>query len=126
MTYKLDHATYMQTVRFIKTYPDLVDEYNMVLHSSPVHDGQPRGTGISNPTERTSIELIPISTKISAILDAYKQIDFEFREGLWNNIMQHTPYPCPPYASYMTWRRQRYKFVWLVAEGMGWTNGQQE
>lgn len=114
--HKLDHDTYIKTKRIIRQYPYLIAEYDSIIHASPSHDGQPRGTGISDPTGRTTLKLMDVSFKIDAIHKSLDKIPQGYQKGIFGHIVYHQPFP--PYAGESTWRRWQYRFVFYVKEAL--------
>jgi len=117
-SYKLEHDLYIKTSRFIRTYKSLQEQYEERLFKSVHPDRQPRGNKTGDPTGQTATDLVDIALKLRAIERGIKKVPMGYQEGLWSNFMTHKPYPC--YAGISTWRRWRYRFVYWVAEEMGW------
>lgn len=66
--YIMDKDVYMQMFYLIRCYPRLLGRREALLHGSPLPpDGQPRGSGTSNPTEQKAMMLCTIGTQIEAI-----------------------------------------------------------
>lgn len=112
MKYWLEHKIYMDTKRLIATYPQLVEEYDAIIHASKTQDGQPHGTGIGDPTGRTAERLIGISIQMDAIYKSLQQIPEGYRMHIFNKIVYKKPFP--PYANICTWRNWQYRYIYLV------------
>lgn len=117
--YYLPTTLYMRAVYLIRDYDRLKQEYENLPWESPKPlDGQPRGTGIANPTEQKAIRRAVMLDEMKAIEQAERVIPEEYRRQVFENTKDKKPYPMG--ASYSTWRRYRQKFIWQVAKNMCW------
>lgn len=86
--------------------------------SSPVHDGMPKGSGISDPTARKAMGLSGVlMTRIRAIEEAKYDIPDEYMHGVWNNIQYRLPFPLD--ASRQTYSQYKSKYIYGVAQRLG-------
>jgi hypothetical protein len=111
--FDLPRAVYMQTLWFIRSYPDLKDEYMALLEKSHAMDGQPRGTTPGDPTGQTAVKISELSDRIHTIDRALGEVPAEYRQSLFENIVYRVPYK--DYASRNTWKTWRRRFVYSVA-----------
>lgn len=116
--YILPHNLYMQTLYLIRDYDRLKRQYKDILDETPHQDGQPRGGGISNPTEQKAVKLEAVYEKLTAIEKSEKQVPGEYRSHVLNNVMYGVRYP--DFADRTTWSRHRCRFVYGVAKNMKW------
>lgn len=93
-----------------RDYEDLLDI------SSPVNDGMPKGTDISNPTEKAALKREAIGRNLEAIEEAITTIPEEYRSGVWNNVVLDKPYPS--YAVTRTWTTYKGRFLYALAENL--------
>ena len=120
--YRLEHGLWMQTLWLIRRYEHLKDEYNLRIDEgmSPdtgvVPSGKTNKTG--DPTSLKAMKLAEISKQIMAIEKSKSMIPEEYIRGVWNNIMVGAPYPRD--ADPRTYGRYKSRFVYMVAENMGW------
>lgn len=112
--HRLEHSVYMDTKRLIKKYPDYIAEYDSIVGASPIHDGQPRGSGISDPTGNTVARFMDISFKIDAIHKSLDKVPYMYRSGVFGHIVYGKPFPY--LMSVYTWRTWQYRFVYYVRE----------
>lgn len=117
--YLLPQPLYKMTLAFIRDYYRKVVEYKKLIEESPPPpDGQPRGSGTSNPTERDGIRRVELKTAIDAIESALHQVPEEYRQGVWNNIIKHKRYPDDAHPR--TYRTYKQRFIYYVAHNMFW------
>ncbi len=118
MRYKLPKEVYHRTQWLIRDYPRLKAEYEAAINQSPVMDGQPKGTGISDPTEREAELRLKYGEDVSAIEKGFSRVPEEYRKGLYEAIVLRKRYP--DYAGLSTWKRWRQRLVFYVAKYKGW------
>ena len=113
--YTLPHETYMSTIWMIRDYRRhqtiLADKIGL---SAVAQDGQPHGSGTSDPTFRQAADIYDsYSYKVvSAIDEALLHVPEDMRQGVLDSIIKRRPYP--PVPSERTWGREKAKFVYLV------------
>lgn len=116
--YRLPKAVYYQALYAVRDYDRLRREYDDILHASAsLSDGQPRGTGIGDPTERKVERLLQLGDRITAIERALAMLPEEYRKGVLNSIRYQSPYPY--IAGRETWGKQRRRFLFFVAQNLG-------
>ena len=115
--YELPKETYMQTLWFIRTYPQMKEEYLALIGKAPVMDGQPHGTTPGDPTGHLAVKGAELSVKISAVEDSIKTIPAEYRQSIMDNIVLRVPYK--DYANIKTWKTWKRRFIFYVAKSMG-------
>ena len=79
----------------------------------------PRGSGqVSKPTEQKALAVLTELETIDAIDKALKLIPSEYRTQVFDKVVYKAPYPY--YADKSTWSRWRMRFLYYVAERLGW------
>ena len=120
---------YRQCTAIAKSYYTMLrrrkEQEEVILHGSPVNDGQPKGTGAGDPTARKAERLIAAKErndwKIRAVEQAWcRMADETAREFVKKNIfegaqMQYIDLP----MSIRTMKRTRSRFIRFVAEELG-------
>ncbi len=120
--YKLPADLWYRTLYFIRGYERMRAEYDeridegMSIGSDSAPVGKTNRTG--DPTAAKAMKLSDLSEQVRAIERARLAIPYEYVEGIWNNIMNHDPYPrdADP-RTYGTWKA---RFVYEVAKNMRW------
>lgn len=129
MTDRIPADIYRQCTAIAKSYYTMLkrrkEQEEIILHGSPVNDGQPKGTGTGNPTARKGERLIVAKErneqKIKAVEQAWSRMEdqtardfvkFNLFEGLQ---MQYIDLP----MSVRTMKRTRSQFIRFVAEELG-------
>lgn len=124
---KLPHDLYMQMLYLIRSYPELIKRREELLHSSPRPlDGQPRGSGTSDPTADKAVVLARIDEQIQAVEAAD---DFQMRArygqafdayGAFMSYPVFCRYGSSPERDMApckkTWYRYRTDFEYMVAK----------
>lgn len=120
---------YRQCVAIAKSYYTMLrrrrEQEEIILHGSPLHDGQPKAQGVGDPTARKAERLIAAKErnewKIRAVEQAWcRMVDETAREFVKKNIfegiqMQYIDLP----MSIRTMKRTRSQFIRYVAEELG-------
>lgn len=109
----------MKTLWFIREYPKLKEKYDNLLGQSPAMDGQPRGTGIGDPTGRVAAQSAELSLQLMAIKDGLRAIPEEYQRHIFLNIVDRVPFP--DYANRKTWKKWKQRYVYAVALRMNWS-----
>ena len=129
MTDRIPTDIYRQCVAIAKSYYTMLrrrrEQEEIVLHGSPLHEGQPKAQGVGDPTARKAERLIAAKErndwKIRAVEQAWcRMVDEPAREFVKKNIfegiqMQHIDLP----MSIRTMKRTRSQFIRYVAEELG-------
>lgn len=103
----------------IKSYDEMKNEYDAILHSSPdPPDGQPRGTVNPDTTSREAIRRADLSKKLKAIEQSILIIPEEYRQGVWDNAVYGIRYPAD--ADRTTYWRHKVVFFEAIARRMCW------
>lgn len=117
-SFRLPRNEYMEATWFIRGYRRALDDYEAILESSSApSDGQPRGSGTSDPTFLKASRLAAVSAKIRPVEIALERVPSEYRRGLLRAIIERERYP--DYAHPTTWARWRHRFVYWVAVEAG-------
>lgn len=121
----LPHNVYMQVVYIIKDYYRMVEEKERILHGSPIRNGMPKGSGISDPTEAKAEKLVQITDKLNAIDQTGVEMIAYYSDRV-DTFKPIEAFLCYDYFSYIlskgegycerTWKRYRQKFAYLVAQ----------
>lgn len=126
MTDHIPTDIYRQCVAIAKSYYTMLcrrrEQEEIILHSSPLHDGQPKAKGVGDPTARKAERLIAAKErndwKIRAVERALcRMVDEPAREFVKKNLfegvrMQYIDLP----MSIPTMKRLRSKFIRFLAE----------
>lgn len=129
MTDHIPTDIYRQCVAIAKSYYTMLrrrrEQEEIILHGSPLHDGQPRAQGVGDPTARKAERLVAAKErndwKIRAVEQAWcRMVDEPAREFVKKNIfegiqMQYIDLP----MSIRTMKRTRSQFIRYVAEELG-------
>lgn len=129
MTDHIPTDIYRQCVAIAKSYYTMLrrrqEQEEIILHGSPLHDGQPKAQGVVDPTARKAERLIAAKErndwKIRAVEQAWcRMVDEPAREFVKKNIfegiqMQYIDLP----MSIRTMKRTRSQFIRYVAEELG-------
>lgn len=129
MTDHIPTDIYRQCVAIAKSYYTMLrrrrEQEEVILHGSPLHDGQPKAQGVGDPTARKAERLIAAKErndwKIRAVEQAWcRMVDEHAREFVKKNIfegiqMQYIDLP----MSIRTMKRTRSQFIRYVAEELG-------
>lgn len=129
MTDRIPTDIYRQCVAIAKSYYTMLrrrrEQEEIILHGSPLHDGQPKAQGVGDPTARKAERLIAVKErndlKIRAVEQAWcRMVDEPAREFVKKNIfegiqMQYIDLP----MSIRTMKRTRSQFIRYVAEELG-------
>lgn len=129
MTDHIPTDIYRQCVAIAKSYYTMLrrrrEQEEIVIHGSPLHDGQPKAQGVGDPTARKAERLIAAKErndwKIRAVEQAWSRMEdqtardfvkYNLFEGLQ---MQYIDLP----MSIRTMKRTRSQFIRFVAEELG-------
>ena len=129
MSDRIPTDIYRQCVAIAKSYYTMLrrrrEQEEIILHGSPMHDGQPKAQGVGDPTARKAERLIAAKErndlKIRAVEQAWcRMVDEPAREFVKKNIfegiqMQYIDLP----MSIRTMKRTRSQFIRYVAEELG-------
>lgn len=119
--YKLEHSVYIEVKRFIRSYPELREEYDRILSEigkSPVNDGLPHGSSVGDPTANAAMKLMDVAVLLDVIYKTKFELPGAYQDGVFNHVVYGNRYP--PYAGAATWRRWQYVYIYKVAEKLGY------
>lgn len=129
MTDRIPTDIYRQCVAIAKSYYTMLrrrrEQEEIILHGSPLHDGQPRTQGVGDPTARKAERLIAEKErndwKIRAVEQAWcRMVDETAREFIRLNIFESVQMQCIDLPmSIRTMKRTRSQFIRYVAEELG-------
>ena len=112
---KLEPDIYFRTLWVIRGYYRMKEDAEAILHESPgPSDGMPRSANnISDPNASKAIKREELVRQIDAVDKALLIVPTEYRKGVWQNILYHSPYPLD--AGTATYGRWRIRFIREVA-----------
>ena len=116
MDYSLPRTTYMQTIWFIKSYDEKLEEYKTVAYSAP-EGGIGRSSMPGDPTGSRGLRAARLSQDLKAVDDALKALPEYYREPVLENTLHRKPWPT--YSTTRTFKRYKRKFVYHVARNAG-------
>lgn len=117
-SFRLPRCEYMEATWFIRGYRRALDDYEAILEASAAPaDGQPHGSGPSDPTFLKASKLVAVSAKIRPVEKALERVPAEYRRGILRGIIERERYP--DYAHPNTWALWRHRFVYWVAVEAG-------
>lgn len=120
--YTLPKPLYKEIYWAMRDYPRKKQEYYAAINQSPSADGQPHGTGKSDPTEAAVERIWDIGSEIRAIEKALEHIDEGSRTNIFDHNVYGKPLPNVEGQSAKYWKLQNRKYVWYVAYYMGKVN----
>lgn len=117
--YGLPTSLYTQVVGVIRDYERLKTEYDRILNQSAAPpDGQPRGSNRIDTTSEKGLECAEISRKLKAVEQARYEVQEEYREGVWDNVVYGIRFPID--ADRTTYYRHKKVFIKEVAKNLNW------
>lgn len=136
MAYKIPSEARRMIETAIRRYPENKVIYDTaveeLMNCTPDNDGQPRGGGTSNPTERIAIKLASdpklsrIKREIDAVESVYKTLKPEYQKVIrvryWSYRHQNMRYfDMEPYVNYGERQMQRVvkRFIREVGKRLG-------
>ena len=115
--YHLEQSLYLRVLHTVRDYPRMIEKVNEVLYGGGNNDGMPKSNDVGKPTEKKAIAIAETQDTLNAIENALKQIPIEYRQYIFENVVYKTAYPLD-YADKSTWRRNRMKFLYNVANNL--------
>ena len=120
----LPRDVYNRVLWLVRGYDRIQEELELLaLPEGLQNDGEPRGTGTSDPTVVAAIRREKLWDDIHAIDTALETVPAEYREVVFLSIKDMRPmrsYPGYDYAAERTWKRWRGRFMAEVARNKGW------
>lgn len=120
----------MRTIRsrlvvdFIRNYDTFKEDADnlLLLNMALQTDGQPHGTGISDPVAETASQREKLVEYITAIEAGIHAVPEEYRAVVWEWVKNGTPLDRIPnaYAGESTYKRKKKIFIQTVAWRMAW------
>ena len=113
------------TIQLIRNYDRFKEQADdlLALGVGIKTDGQPRGTGTSDPTAQTAVQREKILAEIEAIEQGINSIPEEYQLVVWKWVKEGKPlYQIEEsiYASDRTWYEYKRRFITEVARRKGW------
>ena len=136
MAYRIPRDSWGIIERVIRRYPESKRELeiyeNDIIYSSPENDGQPKGTGVGDPTARKAEKLMSdarvqrLHREVDAVESVYNLMIPEHqkvvRVRFWSNRWRNMNYSCmenPTSYSSRQMIRICYAFIRKVGEKLG-------
>ena len=116
-TYILPRAVWNQTIWAIRDYYRLKEEADSIITSSPSSDGSGSHSGPGDPTYAKAVKRERLMKRVDIIDQSLARIPQEYRKGVWENVMYGSRFPDD--AHRVTYSRHKSRFVYIVAEKMG-------
>lgn len=116
---------YRRALAFAQGYRDKLAKAAALIQRSPENDGQPKGTGISDPTAAAAERREKVTAEIRIIENALSRVPRDYRAGVLMNTVDRIPaYKLRElgavWASDSTLYAYRITFLaWIVVEA-GW------
>ena len=103
----------------MRDYPNIKARLNdLDGYGTGLSDGQPRSHEPHSPVENLAIKRAELAAQLKPVDLAFEKIPEEYRQGLWQAIIERRRYP--PYATVRTWKRWRQRLLWYVAYYAGY------
>ena len=115
--YHLEQSLYLRVLHTVRDYPRMIEKVNEVLYGGGNNDGMPKSNDVGKPTEKKAIAIAETQDTLNAIENALKQVPIEYRQYIFEDVVYKTAYPLD-YADKSTWRRNRMKFLYNVANNL--------
>lgn len=117
--YILPGTLYMKTIYQIRDYYRLKERLDDIAQEQP----DPRQPHVSGGRKGSATEMKAIRREhdrnaVRAIEKARDLIPKEYRQGVWDSVLYREPYPSD--AARKTYSEYKSKFVYKVAEYLGW------
>jgi len=111
--YTLPKVVYKKIFWIVRDYPQNKVRYANCIGKAAEQDGQPRGTGTSDPTERDAEIRVQLSREIDPVDKALEKIPSEYRKPVLQNCIYGKRFPdCASIATWKVWKR---RFMYYVA-----------
>lgn len=118
--YSLPGTVYMKTVYQIRDYHRLKEKIQDAIDAGPRKDDvHVTSTRTGSVTESKALKIYDDSSIVKAIELAREEVPAEYRLGVWNSVMYNEPFPRD--AARSTYGMHKSRFVYTVAEYLGWT-----
>ena len=110
-----------RTVNLVRGYDRIKDDLDFLIEMSPEMDGQPHGSGTSDPTGSIVVAREHLRRELDAIEDAKKMIPPELTDAVFLSFKDgRALYTFGLYEDPKRLTRERAKFIKRVAVNMGW------
>ena len=115
--YRMPRSLYRRVLALIRDYDRMRVEVEELILASPNPEGI-KGGGPGDPTARAAERIERMQSDVRAIEQALKKIPPEYRKGVFNSVRYYRAFPVD--ADRTTYARHKQKFVYFVAENLGW------
>jgi len=119
-SFVLERPLYQQTLWFIRRYPSFKEKYNDSIRLGGSMAGGPKPSLPGSSVENAAMRRVTISIQIDVVDRALAKIPEGYRQGVFEYVVYRKRYP--DYASLNTWKMWKQRFVYYVAEELGWIN----
>ena len=135
--YSLPPSLYLRVLHTVRDYPRMKQDIGDVLYggSSAIYNEEyakknkegkveikraimPKAKHVGKETENKALKVAQTHDTIKAIDDALVKIPQEYRKHIFDNVVDKKPYPY--FANKATWSRWRVRFLYYVADELGW------
>lgn len=118
---KIPRDLWRRTVNLVRGYDRIRADLDYLISVSPEMDGQPRGTGTSDPTVTAVIAREHLKKELDAIEDARAMIPAEIRDAVFLSFKDDRAlYTFGLYEDPKRLTKERSNFIRRVAVNMGW------
>ena len=117
--YWLRPKLYRRVIALVQDYDGMRQERVNIIHDTPVPDGMPRGSAVSDPTANKAMRLIELDKDIGAVERALNAILPEYRKSVFDLVITGRV-PIDTYAHRTTIWRWKAKFLYSVAQNKFW------
>ena len=110
-TYTIPEHVWRECICIIRDYDRAKEEYESLLcESAAAPNGMPKAKSPSSPTERIAIRRAQMSIRLCAVEEAFTVIPTEYRQAIWDNIVNRSDYPIYTHRStFVRWKRRMIK-----------------
>lgn len=123
--YYIEPSIYKAILYIIRSYGALKKEYEELIEIKTYPKFEPNKSGNNyNKNDITGEIAIKLERKahiinaIESALKKFNELENEkyYIKGIWENIINSTPYPCDAASS--TYSRHKARFIWLIGKNL--------
>jgi hypothetical protein len=119
--YQLPTTVYHKTLWTIRDYYRIKESLNSIADTSvgiAYDKDKVQTSGNSDMVFKAAVKYGDVKKVVDCIEDARERMPDEYQQGVWNNILFYNSYPRD--ADRSTYGRVKSKFIYDVAEGLGY------
>ena len=119
--YQLPNTVYHKTLWSIRDYYRIKESLNSIADTSvgiAYDKDKVQTSGDSDMVFKAALKYGDAKSVIDCIEEARKKMPDEYQQGVWNNILFYDAFPLD--ADRSTYGRVKSKFIYDVAEGLGY------